>query len=89
MKAIEKYKKLEDAFPEILRDVGTIIQKGKLSKRFPKLQLTKDENQILIKAKEVCELKILELWNNQESEEFKVFCSFILILPLCFQKTFQ
>ncbi len=86
MKAIEKYKKLEDAFPEILRDVGTIIQKGKLSKRFPKLQLTKDENQILIKAKEVCELKILELWNNQESEEFKVFCSIYFDIASLFPK---
>jgi hypothetical protein len=28
----------------------------------------------LIKAKELCELKILELWNNKDDEEFKKLC---------------
>ncbi|MGC8771805.1 MAG: DEAD/DEAH box helicase, partial [Brevinematia bacterium] len=75
MKVIEKYKLLEESFPELLQGIGVLIQKGKLSRRFDALQLTKIEQANLNKAKELCELKILELWNKQDTEDFKVLCS--------------
>lgn len=75
MNVIEKYQLLTNAFPEILGDIGQLIQKGKLAKRFPELKLTDEEFAELKKAKELCELKILELWQTQDSENFKVFCS--------------
>lgn len=74
MKANEKYNFLINAFPEILQGIGSIIQKGKLSKKFS-LQLSESETEELYKAKELCELKILELWENKDTEEFKVLCS--------------
>lgn len=75
MKVTEKYKILEDAFPEIIQDIGHIVQKGKLLKRFELLQLTENEITELSKAKHLCELKIIELWANQDTEEFKALCS--------------
>lgn len=75
MKLTEKYKILENAFPELIGNIGDIIQKGKIASRFTNLQLSDDEIKEISKAKELCELKILELWNNQESEEFKALCS--------------
>ncbi|MDI6699847.1 MAG: DEAD/DEAH box helicase [bacterium] len=78
MNAIEKYKILIDYYPELLEGIDTIIQKGKLSQKFNLLKLTENEISELIKAKELCELKIIELWNdenNHEKEEFKVLCS--------------
>lgn len=74
-----KYSHLEQAYPEMLAGIGSLIQKGKLSKRFISLQLTEAEIQDLIKAKELCELRIIELWeqrNNDETiNEFKALCS--------------
>jgi len=74
-----KYQILEQAYPDMLAGIGMLIQKGKLSKRFSSLQLEKDEVQELIKAKELCELRIIELWEQrnieQTSIEFKALCS--------------
>lgn len=81
MKATEKYNLLSDAFPEMLQDIGQLVQKGKLAKRFSLLQLSESEQNQLAKAKELCELKILELWHNstgspyQGDETFKALCS--------------
>ncbi|MEJ5351783.1 MAG: DEAD/DEAH box helicase [Melioribacteraceae bacterium] len=75
MKLTEKYKILENAFPELIGNIGDIIQKGKIASRFTNLQLSDDEINEISKAKELCELKILEFWNNRESEEFKALCS--------------
>lgn len=75
MKATEKYKLLSDAFPEMLQDIGQLIQKGKLAKRFSLLLFPESELNQLAKTKELCELKILELWNNQDDENFKALCS--------------
>lgn len=75
MKATEKYKLLSDAYPEMLQDIGQLIQKGKLAKRFSLLQLSESEQGQLAKAKELCELEILKLWNNQDDETFKALCS--------------
>lgn len=71
----DKYKILEDFYPGLLLGISSIIQKGKLSNRFPSLQLSKSEKLEIAKAKELCELKILELWNNQDDEKFKLLCS--------------
>lgn len=75
MLATEKYKILEEYFPDLLQGISEIIQKGKLSKRFNTLLLDANKKPELIKAKELCELKILELWNNQDNEKFKILCS--------------
>lgn len=74
-----KYHILEQAYPDMLAGIGMLIQKGKLSRRFSSLQLNEVEIQELIKAKELCELRIIELWelrNTEEtSNEFKALCS--------------
>jgi superfamily II DNA/RNA helicase len=74
-----KYSVLEQAYPDMLAGIGMLIQKGKLSKRFESLQLDEDEIQELTKAKELCELRIIELWEQRKGEEkeneFKALCS--------------
>lgn len=74
-----KYHILEQAYPDMLAGIGVLIQKGKLSRRFTNLQLDEVEIQELIKAKELCELRIIELWElrnaEQTSNEFKALCS--------------
>lgn len=74
-----KYYILEQAYPDMLAGIGMLIQKGKLSRRFTSLQLDEVEIQELIKAKELCELRIIELWElrntEQTSNEFKALCS--------------
>ena len=52
-----------------------LIQKGKLSTRFESVQLAESEFQQLEKAKELCELKIIELWQNRNTQEFKTLCA--------------
>lgn len=74
-----KYRILELAYPDMLEGIGVLIQKGKLSKRFESLQLNEEEIQELIKAKELCELRIIELWeqrnNDKTTDEFRALCS--------------
>ena len=74
-----KYGLLEQAYPDMLEGIGMLIQKGKISKRFESLQLNEDEIQELTKAKELCELRIIELWEQRNTDEtaneFKVLCS--------------
>ncbi len=74
-----KYQILEQAYPDMLAGIGTLIQKGKLSKRFASLHLNEGEIQELTKAKELCELRIIELWEQRNDEElgneFKALCS--------------
>jgi len=74
-----KYHILEQAYPDMLAGIGMLIQKGKLSKRFESLQLNEEEIQELTKAKELCELRIIELWGQRKEEErtneFKALCS--------------
>jgi replicative superfamily II helicase len=75
MKANEKYNILSKAFPELIRNIDLIIQKAKIAKRFETITLNDSESQEILKAKELCELKIIELWNNQDNEESKALCS--------------
>lgn len=74
-----KYHILEKAYPDMLDGIGLLIQKGKLSSRFESLQLNEVEIQQLTKAKELCELRIIELWEQRNEEEtinvFKALCS--------------
>lgn len=70
-----KYNYLEQAYPDMLEGIGALIQKGKLSKRFEELSLTDEELLLLEKAKELCELRIIELWEEKDSIEFKALCS--------------
>lgn len=74
-----KYHSLEQAYPDMLAGIGMLIQKGKLSKRFANLQLSEEEIQEFVKAKELCEIRIIELWEQQNDEEsgneFKALCS--------------
>jgi superfamily II DNA/RNA helicase len=75
MKIADKYNLLSEFYPELVQDIGTIVQKSKISKKFPHIQLTVGEKKELIKSRELCELKIIELWSNQEDEKFKALCS--------------
>lgn len=70
-----KYDFLEQAYPDMLEGIGALIQKGKLSKRFEEVSLTKEDLLLLEKAKELCELRIIELWEEKDSIEFKALCS--------------
>lgn len=70
-----KYDFLEQAYPDMLIGIGMLIQKGKLGKRFHSVELTADDIQHLEKAKELCELKIIELWERRDTQEFKALCS--------------
>lgn len=70
-----KYNYLEQAYPDMLEGIGGLIQKAKLSGRFDSIQLLEEENEQLQKAKELCELKIVELWSNRDQSEFKGLCS--------------
>lgn len=70
-----KYNHLEQAYPDMLARIGTLIQKGKLAGRFDSVQLTEDDIQQLEKAKELCELKIIDLWERRDTQEFRAFCS--------------
>lgn len=70
-----KYRILELAYPDVLNGIGVLIQKGKLAKRFNSMELSVEEIEQLEKAKELCELKIIELWDNRDSKEFKALCS--------------
>ncbi len=75
MSSQSKYRYLEVAYPDMLNGIGVLIQKGKVANRFE--GTTIDENDIIVldKAKHLCELRIVELWDNQNSEEFKALCS--------------
>ncbi|QSE97217.1 DEAD/DEAH box helicase [Fulvivirga lutea] len=70
-----KYNYLERAYPDMLDGIGALIQKGKLSKRFREVSLTNEDSTHLEKAKELCELRIIELWEERDSAEFKALCS--------------
>lgn len=70
-----KYRYLEEAYPDMLDGIGMLIQKGKLAQRFESVQLTEDEQKQLEKARELCELKVIDFWNQQESEAFKALCA--------------
>ncbi|MEQ8554574.1 MAG: DEAD/DEAH box helicase [Cyclobacteriaceae bacterium] len=66
-----KYNHLEQAYPDMLTGIGALIQKGKLSCRFESIELSEEDIQQLEKAKELCELKIIEIWDNRDSQQFK------------------
>lgn len=70
-----KYQFLHEAYPDMLHGIDALIQKAKISKRFESIELSPDELNRLSFAKELCELKIVEIWNNKESNEFKALCS--------------
>ncbi len=70
-----KYQFLEDAFPDMLSGIDMLIQKAKIASRFESETLLPQEIEELIKAKNLCELRIVELWDDQAAEEFKALCS--------------
>jgi len=75
MSVQNKYQILESFYPDLLQDIGTLIQKGKLSKYFDSINLTSEEIIRLNKAKELCELKIVEYWGDRDNGTFKSLCS--------------
>lgn len=89
METTNKYKLLEDYFPEFLQGINVIIQKGKIAKRFPELYLTNEDIQKLIKAKEITELKIIELWKEQDNPRFKQLCSIYFDLATLFANNLE
>ena len=70
-----KYNYLEQAYPDMLGGISELIQKAKLSTRFDHVNLSEEDIEQLQKAKELCELRIIELWENREQVEFKALCS--------------
>lgn len=72
-----KYSFLEHAYPEMLESVGLLIQKMKLSGRFNDIELTAENFHQLTIAKELCELRIIELWETRTENnfEFKALCA--------------
>lgn len=74
MSVQDKYRVLENAFPEMLSGIGTLIQKAKICNRFESIHLSDEELQLLEKAKELSEVAILESWDDQ-SDDFKALCS--------------
>ncbi len=70
-----KYNYLEQAYPYMLNGIGMLIQKGKLANRFEQVNLEDEDFAQLDKAKELCELRIIELWDVRDSTEFKALCS--------------
>lgn len=75
MTVTEKYRKLEEYFPDILSGLTEIVQKYKLHQRFKAVSISALEFKKLQKGLELCELKILENWKNQDTDEFKLLCS--------------
>jgi len=70
-----KYHYLETAYPDMLEGIGMLIQKAKISKRFKDVILDSSDLSKLEKAKNLCELSIVEIWDNQNSDPFKALCS--------------
>ncbi|OCA69074.1 DEAD/DEAH box helicase [Chryseobacterium artocarpi] len=71
-----KYSFLEQAYPDMLESIGMLIQKVKLSARFHDIELSVENIQKLSIAKELCELRIIELWDQRvENNEFKALCA--------------
>ena len=75
MSVILKYDYIERAYPDMLSGIGALIEKVKISKRFKETNTIDAEIDILNKAKGLCELKIVELWNDQNTDDFKAICS--------------
>ena len=78
MSTNSKYYFLEQAYPDMLTGIDVLIQKAKLSKRFESIEISDSELDLIKNAKELCELRIVELWDNQENEQFKILCSVYL-----------
>lgn len=74
MSVQDKYRVLENAFPEMLEGIGALIQKAKICNRFESVHLSDQELELLEKAKELSEVAILEHWDDQ-SNDFKALCS--------------
>ena len=70
-----KYHYLETAYPDMLGGIGMLIQKAKISKRFKDVVLDNSDLSKLENAKNLCELSIVEIWNDQNSAPFKALCS--------------
>lgn len=75
MSVQDKYRVLENAFPEMLQGIGALIQKAKIHNRFESVHLSTEELQLLQKAKELSEVAILERWGEQGDQDFKALCS--------------
>lgn len=70
-----KYQALLEAYPNMLGGIDVLIEKAKISTRFESIDLTSDENEKLEAAKDLCELRIIELWEQKDSVDFKALCS--------------
>ena len=75
MRDYSKYHFLEQIYPDLLDDVGALIQKIKIAQRFNDIEVSPQDLTRLTKAKELCELAIIEHWENQEQSGFKSLCA--------------
>ncbi|MDR4952230.1 DEAD/DEAH box helicase [Chryseobacterium sp. ES2] len=71
-----KYSYLEKAYPDMLESIGVLIQQTKLSARFTDTAMSEENSHRLSIAKELCELRIIEIWDERtDNIEFKALCS--------------
>lgn len=71
-----KYSYLEKAYPDMLEAISMLIQKTKLSVRFTDSEISEDDLNHLSVAKELCELRIIEIWDERtDNNEFKALCA--------------
>ncbi|TNF48597.1 MAG: DEAD/DEAH box helicase [Bacteroidetes bacterium] len=70
-----KYRLLIQEHPELLAGVDRLIQKIKVGHRFNNIEISGDDLSKIELAKDLCELKIIELWSDHETESFKALCS--------------
>jgi len=81
-----KYIILEQAYPDKLSGIQTIISKAKLHNRLSSITLTDKELKLLHTAKELTEFEIIKLWDRQSEKQFVQFCAIFLdlstLLPL-------
>lgn len=70
-----KYKFLIEEEPDLLEGIDNLIQRIKVGHRFKNIDVSEVEIAKIETAKDLCELKILEHWDDQESEIFKTLCS--------------
>jgi replicative superfamily II helicase len=81
----DKYKIIEQDFPNLLNDLNNNVVREKIALSFPFIQKQSEIEIQLSKALEIIELKTIELWNNNENDDFIQYCSNYLDIALLLQ----
>lgn len=70
-----KYQILIQEYPDVLEGIDGLIQKIKVAHRFENISISSSEIDKIETTKDLCELKLIEIWDNQDSDRFKALCS--------------